>query len=374
MTPRVDPTVDLAFKRLFGVPEHFDLTRHLLNAVLAPDGRRVAELEEGNTVGPTQRSQEKVTIYDVRVKDSGERNFIVEMQRSSQAPWSFVKRELFYLARVHATQHLLGDAHETLQPTVLVCFTTMRLHDDGAYHHRFRMYDAGQRVELGTDLELHTVELSKFRAAADDLKTDLDRWCYFLTRAREMDSESMPATMNGPEFKKAMTVLDRFGMTDAEWHEYLDRDMALRDAASAEYRKTHAREIGFREGEEKGYVEGIHKGIQQGIEKGTQAGLRQGIEKGLRQGIEQGVQQGIRQGIEKGLQEGIEKGLQEGIEKGLQEGRGQGVLIGQIRFTQRILRQPVSPEEELSAMPLDALDGLARSLEQQYLAAHPSTT
>lgn len=78
---------------------------------------------------------------------------------------------------------LEGENYATLCPTYSACFLTRALFPGKEYHHVFRVYDPDREVYLCKDLEIHTIELSKFTLSADQVKTPLERWCYFCQRA-----------------------------------------------------------------------------------------------------------------------------------------------------------------------------------------------
>jgi len=61
-------------------------------------------------------------------------------------------------------------------------------------------------------------------------------------------------------------------------------------------------------------------------------------------------------------------GLREAQERGEERGRTQGALVGQIRLCQQVLKQPLTPEEELYARPEQELAALLEQLRQQLLA------
>ena len=58
-------------------------------------------------------------------------------------------------------------------------------------------------------------------------------------------------------------------------------------------------------------------------------------------------------------------GEQRGEEKGRQEGRQEGELIGEIRATQKFLKRPVTPIDELVPKSLDALKAILQELEAE---------
>src|SRR5262245_50002186 len=121
MPSGIDPTVDYAFKRVFGSEGHADVPIDLLNAVLNPPaGKVVREVRFLNPFTEAEHAGAKRAVFDIRARDQGGRLFNLEMQR--QVPWSFSKRALYYLTTLHGQQLLEGDYYETLCPTYSICF------------------------------------------------------------------------------------------------------------------------------------------------------------------------------------------------------------------------------------------------------------
>jgi hypothetical protein len=57
-----------------------------------------------------------------------------------------------------------------------------------------------------------------------------------------------------------------------------------------------------------------------------------------------------------------------GIEKGIEKGLVRGTLVGKIQMCQEMLKQPVTPEQELRAQSEQQLDSLLAQLRKQWLA------
>ena len=64
-------------------------------------------------------------------------------------------------------------------------------------------------------------------------------------------------------------------------------------------------------------------------------------------------------------QELIQIGKEEGRKEGKEEGQAQGELIGKIRAMQRVLKQTVSPREELASKNTEELQAILKQLEEQ---------
>ncbi len=77
----IDPKVDFAFKYVFGREQNEPLLVLLLNAILdpAPD-RRLVSLTILNPLLPQDRTDDKLSILDIRARDSLGRTYNVEMQ------------------------------------------------------------------------------------------------------------------------------------------------------------------------------------------------------------------------------------------------------------------------------------------------------
>lgn len=97
----LDPKADLTFKRVFG--EHPDLVISLLNALLPLTPKQeITEIEYLPAEMVPENPLRKNSIVDVRCKDKGGRQFLVEMQMV----WSpeFQQRVLFNASKAYVQQ------------------------------------------------------------------------------------------------------------------------------------------------------------------------------------------------------------------------------------------------------------------------------
>ena len=78
----IDPTVDYAFKKLFGDPENSDLLIHLLNAVLKPDSP-IVDVQLLNPFNEKEFAEAKLTVLDIKARDASGAWYNVEMQSSA---------------------------------------------------------------------------------------------------------------------------------------------------------------------------------------------------------------------------------------------------------------------------------------------------
>lgn len=107
----IDPTVDFAFKKLLGSPEHATVTIHFLNTVLqtAPPICQVQFINPN--LGP-HFEDDKWSILDVLASDEAGRLFNIEMQTTM--PAALRERLVFYAASLFVGQ--LGEGWQMVVP------------------------------------------------------------------------------------------------------------------------------------------------------------------------------------------------------------------------------------------------------------------
>lgn len=318
MATGIDPKVDYVFKRLSGDEDNALLLVDQLNTVIGfPAGRLVRGVTLLNPFVAKDYAEGKVSVLDVRARNDPGRQFLVEMQLFLHP--AFAKRLLYYWASSHGGQLLRGERHELLQPTYTICWLNETLLPDDAYHHCFRVYDQQHGVSLTGDLEIHLLELSKFNVPVHEVKTPLERWCYFYKHGASLDPGSLPATLDVPVIRQAVEVLMKISQDELEQHRAAERWRAERDAASLAAEAKLGREA----------LENLRL---------AQENLR--------------LAQEVRQ-----------KAFDEGIEK--------GQLLGRIRLLQQLLQLPETSREELNRLPEQDLVQLEESLKQQLAARRP---
>src|SRR5215468_2992914 len=121
MILNVDPTVDFAFKYLFGRESTVSILADLLDGVLDPPPEHcIRDLELLNPFNSKEALDDKLSILDIKARDQSGRQFNVEMQ--ILADRHFTRRILYYWASLYQQQLHEGEPYRVLRPTVSVCF------------------------------------------------------------------------------------------------------------------------------------------------------------------------------------------------------------------------------------------------------------
>jgi predicted transposase/invertase (TIGR01784 family) len=254
----IDPTVDYAFKKIFGDPENADLLVHLLNAVLR-QSPPIAEVTILNPFNEKEFATDKLSVLDIKARAAQGAWFNVEIQ--NKAHWSLRPRLAYYNASLYVGQLGEGEEYKALTPAVTICFLSEVLFREvDAPHLRFAMCDCRHGLELTDRLQIHTIELPKynFEQRPVPLKDGLIQWAFFLSRAAELERETLKRLLPSPEFAKAIGVVEMIAKTPEERMQYEARRKAEMDFRSF---VADAREEGREEGREEVREQVLRQGI-----------------------------------------------------------------------------------------------------------------
>ncbi len=295
---RINPRVDMAFKKIFGVEENKDLLISLINSIVSKEDQ-VLDITLMNPYNPQNFRNDKLSILDVKAKGHDGKLFNIEIQISDEADYD--KRALYYWAKLYTEQLEQSVDYSTLSKAIGIHILNFKsIFESNKYHNVFRITEKDTGYVYFKDLELHTIELKKFCPSTqedlstfmDRVKNSLDMWMTFLTRHDLLRGDKMPKNLDDPRLKKAMDVLNVMNFTEEERMSYEDRLHWLRIEASA-----------------------LKKQMEKGLKKGMKKGEKIGMKKGEEIGIKKGREEGEKIGMEKGEKIGMEKGEKIGMEK-----------------------------------------------------------
>ena len=263
---KVNPRVDFAFKRLFGVKENSDLLISLLNAILSPQSP-IKEIELLNPYNEKQCSTDKLSILDLKACDDRDRLYNIEVQMGNQNDYD--KRALYYWAKIYTDRLSSGGGYSELKKTVGIHILNFNyFKKEPRYHNIYEIQNRVSNQRHFENFEFHFIELDKFDVKQSQLKSLLERWITFLkSEGLFTDQHLLKVLESDPKIKKALDTLDRINFTEEEREVYEAQLKRLRDDIE-EIRTAHDR--GLKKGMEKGKAEGI----QEGMEKGMEAGLK----------------------------------------------------------------------------------------------------
>lgn len=245
----IRPTVDFAFKKIFGSPENVVALIGLLNAILKRHDP-VVSVEILNPFNYKEFADAKQIVVDVRCQDSSGRHFNVEMQ---VAVYDGLEQRLgYYACNMHSEQLKAGGDYASLLPSITICLLNKVLYSDTSQaHHCFELLDRESGRKLHNAIEVHTVELSKYNLAEAAIAraSKLEQWAFLLLRAQAYDADTLKRMLPDLEFQTAIRTIEVISAKSEDKQMYDQREKAQRDY---EWALSGAREEGREEGKRLG--------------------------------------------------------------------------------------------------------------------------
>jgi predicted transposase/invertase (TIGR01784 family) len=272
---KITPRVDIAFKKIFGVEENKDLLISLINSIVSQEDQ-VKEVTLLNPYNLKSFREDKLSVLDIKATGEDGKKFNIEIQISDEADYD--KRALYYWAKLYTEQLKVAEHYKSLSKAIgihILNFTSIP--GVAKYHNVFHIKEKETGLHFFKNLELHTIELSKFAGDSqgelkdfiDKSKNALDMWSTFLTRHELLNKDHLPAKMDNPALRKALNVLEVMNFGEEERMAYEDRLKWLMIEANT-LEKYEAK--GFEAGEAKGRAEGKVEGRTEGKAEGKAEG------------------------------------------------------------------------------------------------------
>ena len=271
----LNPRVDLAFKKIFGIDENKDLLISFINSIVSKE-HQVASIELLNPYNSKNFEHAKGSILDIKAKDEQGKQFDIEIQISDEGDYD--KRALFYWAKLYADQLNSGHEYSSLGTAIGIHILNFNcIPNLNSYYNQWRITDKNSGQHYFQDFAIYTIELNKFtdqdkedvRQLLPRIRTGLDRWAAFLTKAADLDRNNLPKEINDPNIKKALDVLTVTSLNKEEREIYENHLKWLRTEASTLKKLTgKAREEGRAVGRTEGRAEGRAKGRVEGRAEG----------------------------------------------------------------------------------------------------------
>ena len=240
----ISPTVDFAFKVVFGSPEHSRVTIHLLNSILDLPSP-ITSVTIRNPFLEKDADDDKLSVLDILAVDQDGRVFNIEMQTT--LPAGMNRRLVYHGARIYSGQLNEGESYTALHPVIVICVLTKPLFPAAdELHLDFRMRDASGRI-LADDLQVHLLQLSKLAVTAQNVSSasPIEQWAFFMLNAEKLTVDEVRRMFADQEFTEAAGVLEMISKTPEQRMQY---DARLRFQMDEAARLEQARNEGLQTG------------------------------------------------------------------------------------------------------------------------------
>ena len=266
-------TNDYAFKRLLGSEENKPLLQDLLECILDLTPQQVLDLEFMDKELTKEEFSDKTGILDVKLKLADGTVIDIEIQASWNA--SFVKRTLFYWAKMYTADFKAGESYDKLHRCIAINIIADGFRLNDAIHSEYLLQEKTVHTILTDVLEIHFLDLQAAKKAKEEGKADgkrgqLINWLRFIGATNKKE-RAMIATMS-PVLQILNEKIDVLTLSPTERKLYESRMKLKSDI-------TTISETQFSAGVERGLAEGKSLGLAEG----KSIGLAEGEAKGSRQ-------------------------------------------------------------------------------------------
>jgi predicted transposase/invertase (TIGR01784 family) len=255
------PLLDSTFKLVFGQKKHEQVTMEFLNDILERTGtlQEIKEISFMHQELPPRRFDDKKSILDINCTDAKGNQFIIEIQRRHE--YYFDWRLLYYAASLLSRQLQETDPYSKLKPVIILGILNFKLYPDfeePVSHHKIcDMRTGKQSINL---IELHIVELGKFKKKADELISHIDKWLFFLKKAHEQD-EIPQAYDDTPNIRTAFDAVSRWNWKPEQVANYDKEVLAFQIEITQEIAETEKRKEAVQENTQQIAIESLKEGL-----------------------------------------------------------------------------------------------------------------
>lgn len=271
---RLPLTSDYVFKRIFGQEENKEALKDLLQSIL---NIKINNIEINNPEISKDFYDSKYGVLDLKVTLNNSVIVNVEMQLQNQH--NIEPRSTYYMTSTYAGQLGEGEPYTNCKKVIVIDILNFNYYKRNSYHSvakmKFEDSSKDEIVDMGYKdedlystnyIEMHVIELPKFKKKNPDIHTKLEQWLWLFIGGEEKVKK---ASKVNKEIEKINKKLASMSLSREERNNYEFRLKAIRDEISAiDYATKKGLEKGLREGRKKGMQQGMQQGIQQGIQQG----------------------------------------------------------------------------------------------------------
>ncbi len=286
---------DVFAKFIFANEARKDLTLDLINSVFELDGtKEIVDFDFRDRELDSNREDGRGIVLDVTGKCSDGTLVNVEFQLHKLD--GMEQRMLYYWSLLYGRRLVRSEEYTALNHTVVISILAYRLFDDEVwphYHSSFAVLNTkDMNHKLTDDLEIHFVELPKWKRKPVSEMSRLERWMAYLS-PRTTDEERGQLAMVDNAIETAMEAENVFVASPEYLTAYERYEKRVRDEAAM---KSAARKDGIAIGEARGEAKGRRAERNKLIIKLHNAGMSNAEIAGLVEADESEVASVIRKG------------------------------------------------------------------------------
>lgn len=240
------PTNDYMFKRIFGYKRNSALLQDLLEGILPDLNFKDLRIKHQFTL-EKEILLDKLGVLDIVATLTDGTQVNIEMQVKNYE--NLVDRSLFYETGIFHESLRQSEDYNKIPRTIGIWILDHNIFDIGPFHEIARLRRDYEDIILTEKLELHYIQLPKFKEKCKRISSKLEQWLTFIIN----DNLEEIAMMDNKYIKKAEEELELLNSDEKEKELARLREKAIRDENAA-----------IAGALERGIMQGIEQGIEQG--------------------------------------------------------------------------------------------------------------
>lgn len=227
---KYNPMNDVLFKFIFANEDRKQVTIDFLNAVLnRQDQKAIKDIQFKNSEIVPLFEEDKLTRFDIFCVTEEGTQIDVEVQVVNKK--NMERRTLFYWSQMYLMNLNKGEKYQDLKPAITINILRYNIFPENSFHSMYSIYNMETHRRLNEDMELHFLEVPKFKKKPISEMTRMERWlAYFSNKLNQQEMEEL--AMNESAIQTAMDAAAVFMQNKEERLKYLNREMAIIDYES----------------------------------------------------------------------------------------------------------------------------------------------
>ena len=207
-------TNDYIFKKIFAKKGNESILKDLLHSILQIKIKSLEVMADTNL--ERELESNKLGILDIKARIDNETIVNIEIQIINR--YNMIERTLFYWSGLYYNVLQKGEDYKEIKKVIAINILDYNEFEEGPYHEIAKLRREYLYKILTDKIEIHFIQIPKFKKQRKDMKTKLDMWMDFISQIDEKEVKN--AMSKNKEIKKAQ-----------EEYEYLTGDEAERRIA-----------------------------------------------------------------------------------------------------------------------------------------------
>ena len=174
---KLKPTNDFLFKKLFGEIKNADILKDLLKGILTHIDIATVQINKDVSL-ERKMITEKLGILDIVATLNDNTKVNIEMQVKDY--YNTVDRSVFYGTGVYHENLSSGEDYIDTPRSISIWITNYDVFKEGPFHERAMLKRDYENIVLTEKLEIHYIQLSKFKQKCKHISNKLEEWLTFI--------------------------------------------------------------------------------------------------------------------------------------------------------------------------------------------------